>query len=287
MRYENVQVDFWSDPDFENESLELKAIYLYYLTSPHGNLAGIYKIGDKSVKAETNISSLRKLQRLKEKLQSLDGGKVLFDEEHNLAWVVGKGKRLKGKSQIEAAKKILREDIPCCELKNKFIKKYPHLTESGQGVAPPPTGCQDSPKGGEKKGKKDTLPTGSHTVTVTVTEKEKKKIASEKDGLKETQNKNIDKIQKLFSKRFGKKLTAPQVQTLVHGGGRGRIYGFIGNYGALGMAITEMPQDVKDAIEYVFALANDGKTAEKYCKKAREESEKHPGQDPDLQKLFS
>lgn len=118
--------------------------------------------------------------------------------------------------------------------------------------------------------------------------KKNKKIASGTDGLKDIQNKNIKTIQNLFSKRFGKELTPAQVQVLVHGGGRGKIYGFVDNYDALGMAITEMPQDVKDSIQYVFKLANHGLTVEKYCKRAREkaEGEKDP-KDMDIQKLFS
>jgi hypothetical protein len=259
MRYENVQLDFWSDPDFENESFEVKALYVYYLTSPHANLTGIYKIGDKSVLAETNISSLKKLRRLKERLQSLN--KILFDKEHNLVWVVGKGKRLKGESQIAAAKKILKEDIPLCKLKDKFLRRYTHLTGSGQGVDTPPTGS----RGGTKQ-QNERVSTGSHTVTVSVTNN------IPRSGPKEIQNQKIGKIQDLFEERFGKKLSIKQVQVLVYGGGNGEIYGFCGKYEALGLAINDIPEDVADPVSYVFKVAGDGVSVEKYLKRTREKA---------------
>lgn len=251
MKFEQIQIDFWSDPDFENESLEVKALYVYYVTSPHNNLAGIYKVGNKSVRAETNVSSLKKLRRLKERLQSL--GKVLFDEKHNLVWVVGKGKRLKGETQLEAAKKILRDDIPVCELREKFLKKYAHLAEGIDTPPIPHTGGMDTPSGGCRYVYVDVdknLPPGG--------------------GLKETQNQNIEKVQNLFEKRFGEKLNPSQVQILAHGGGNGQIYGFCGNYEALGLAINDMPEDVADAVSYVFKVAGDGVSVEKYLKRTRE-----------------
>lgn len=269
MRFEQLQVDFWEDPDFEKETFEGKCLYLYYLTSPHGNLVGIYKLGDKSVLAETNISSLKRLVRLKEKLKSL--GKVLFDEQNNLVWVVGKGKRLKGTKQIIAAKKILKTDIPACELKSKFFERYPYLEEyprltENQKTKVPPSIEHQYPIDTPSMEYPELAEVGVN-VDVYVD----KNLPP--GGLKENQNQNIERIQNLFSKRFKKELTIRQVQVLAHGGGNGKTYGFGGSYEALALAIEEIRDDVKDPVKYVFTLSANGSSIEKCLKRAREKDE--------------
>lgn len=50
-----IQDSFWTDPYIEKLNIEEKLVFLYYLTNPLCNIAGIYEIRDSRVSYELNI----------------------------------------------------------------------------------------------------------------------------------------------------------------------------------------------------------------------------------------
>lgn len=52
-----VKDSFWTDPWVEVQSERTKLFYLYLLTNPHANIAGVYEVTDRQLVFETGIPS--------------------------------------------------------------------------------------------------------------------------------------------------------------------------------------------------------------------------------------
>ncbi|PLV55744.1 hypothetical protein [Thermotoga sp. SG1] len=78
MKYRKIEVCFWQDTDMLELTPEGKYFYLYLLTNPHTNLAGIYEASKKVMAFETgfNVDTVDKL------IRTFEGkGKIAYDPE--------------------------------------------------------------------------------------------------------------------------------------------------------------------------------------------------------------
>lgn len=50
-----IKDSFWTDPWVEGQSERTKLFYLYLLTNPHANIAGVYEVTDRQLSFETGI----------------------------------------------------------------------------------------------------------------------------------------------------------------------------------------------------------------------------------------
>lgn len=85
VKYRKIEVCFWGDSDMLELTPEGKYFYLYVLTNPHTNLAGIYEISKKVMAFETgfNVDTIDKLIKMFE-----DKGKIAYDPETSEIFVI-------------------------------------------------------------------------------------------------------------------------------------------------------------------------------------------------------
>ena len=84
MKYRKIEVCFWQDTDMLELTPEGKYFYLYLLTNPHTNLAGIYEVSKKVMAFETgfNVDTVDKLIRV------FEPKKIAYDEETSEIFVI-------------------------------------------------------------------------------------------------------------------------------------------------------------------------------------------------------
>lgn len=70
-----VQDSFWTDPYIESLETKEKLLFLYYLTNPLCNIAGIYEIRNSRISYETGID-VKSIEKMKQKFQK--DGKIIY-----------------------------------------------------------------------------------------------------------------------------------------------------------------------------------------------------------------
>lgn len=110
----------WTDPWFLDLSTEAKCLYLWAITTDHGNQAGLFVVSRRVMEFETGMND----ERLTGALAELEG-KLVYERETGTLWVVGKAKRVRAKTE-QIAKSIGRAvaDCPSLTIKRDFVSKY-------------------------------------------------------------------------------------------------------------------------------------------------------------------
>jgi len=101
-RREDVETAIWSDPDFEELSLEASALYLWSFTNPRCGMAGIYKVGRRAM-TESKVSP----DRLEAVLAELAAAGFAYYED-GVLWVRSRVKHLRTRTE-QIAKSIAKD----------------------------------------------------------------------------------------------------------------------------------------------------------------------------------
>lgn len=169
--YGKVLRSFWTDPDIKRTlSPEQKELLLYYFTSPHGNLAGLYYSPFEYVAAETGLP----MERVREWTMG-DLARFVSYDERTEEILVHRGARhqvgdeLKaGDKRIKALQKVLTETHSRA-LVGRFLMLYPDLPFDRDNTPPPaPIEAPSKPL---------PSPFEAKAVTVAVTEQSKETVA--------------------------------------------------------------------------------------------------------------
>lgn len=135
--YRRVVPSFWTDPDLKRKfTLGQKALLLYFFTSPHSNMIGLYFLPLEYVAAETGLS----VEDIRRDLVGVLAPFVSYDEEteevlvrraafHQMGELHGADKRKEGVRR-------LLEGIHSARLKRAFLEEYAGWD---LGVKPPDT----------------------------------------------------------------------------------------------------------------------------------------------------
>ena len=78
MTYRMVDTETWTDPWFEDLSVEAKLLFLYLWTNNRCNSAGMYRINQKVMEVESGVNGSH-LEALKEKVE--------YHPEERVVWV--------------------------------------------------------------------------------------------------------------------------------------------------------------------------------------------------------
>ncbi len=121
MRYQKIMSQIWNDERFDILNDREKLFYLYVLTSPHGNLIGMYVLKEGYAKSDLKHlgkSFRRDLKRL------CDIGLIMYDPKNEIIYIPNfiKHNPITNPNQKKAVKKIFNE-LPKSFLLNEFIKK--------------------------------------------------------------------------------------------------------------------------------------------------------------------
>ena len=124
--YRRVVPSFWTDPDIKRAlTLEDKALLLYYFTSPHSNMIGLYYCPPAYVAAETGLPVAVIVNALERQLAPF----VTYDPETEEVFVHRAarhqvGEELQGKDHRKKAVPRLLEGVHSARLKRAFLLKY-------------------------------------------------------------------------------------------------------------------------------------------------------------------
>ncbi len=126
--YRKVATKLWTDPWVFSLSAEEKLLWLWLITNPHANVAGIYQVAAPFIAFETG-TDMDFVARTMEKFQR--AGKVMWDPEQGVVWV----KRMREyqesaspKVQVAIQREI--EAIPDGPVKQAYLAHY----QRGEGV---------------------------------------------------------------------------------------------------------------------------------------------------------
>lgn len=116
----DVQQSIWSDPWFVALSADAKLLYLWAITTDHGNLAGLFTVAQQMIQFEAGLTPVRFTRAL----ESLEG-KLAYRAESGAVWVVGRAKNVRSKT-TQIAKSIARavEECPEEDFRRAFVAKY-------------------------------------------------------------------------------------------------------------------------------------------------------------------
>lgn len=116
----DVQQSIWGDPWFLALSANAKVLYLWAITTTHGNLAGLFMVAEPMVCLETGLSD-RDLAAALSELK----GKILYRRDTGALWVRGKAKRIRSKT-TQIAKSVAKavRECPSPEIQGAFLAKY-------------------------------------------------------------------------------------------------------------------------------------------------------------------
>jgi len=128
-RYAQINCDVYED--LINEGFSPKAIYVYlFYAITSQNLIGIYRTRPTRDRVSANADRVS-WEKGKEELEKK--GKIRWVD--GWVWIIGKAKKVLGKKQEIAARKLVKElDMPE-QIKIDFIRKYPHLGYPIDGVS--------------------------------------------------------------------------------------------------------------------------------------------------------
>ena len=116
----DVYQSIWADPWFESLPPDAKLLYLWAITTPHSNLAGLFVVGRKAILSETDLTPARF-----DKALAACEGKLVYVEESGTLWVRGRVKRVRSRT-VQIAKSIAKAVEECSEpaVQVAFMQKY-------------------------------------------------------------------------------------------------------------------------------------------------------------------
>lgn len=116
----DLQQSVWTDPWFLALNTDAKCLYLWAVTTPHGNLAGLYTVAAPVIQLETGLTPAR----FDAALDALEG-KVAYFPATGAMWVRGKAKHTRSKT-TQIARSVRKAVAACPEpvLQQAFIEKY-------------------------------------------------------------------------------------------------------------------------------------------------------------------
>lgn len=116
----DLQQSVWTDPWFLNLTTDAKCLYLWAVTTPHGNLAGVFTVAAPIIQLETGLTPAR----FDVALTALEG-KLDYFPESGALWVRGKAKHTRSKT-TQIARSIGKAVAACPEraIQVAFITKY-------------------------------------------------------------------------------------------------------------------------------------------------------------------
>lgn len=116
----DVQQAIWADPWFLELPPDGKLLYMWAITTTHGNLAGLFVVALPVIQFETGLTPAR----LEKALEACDG-KLFYRAESGVMWVVGRAKNVRSKT-TQIAKSIARSVAECPEpeFQRAFLDKY-------------------------------------------------------------------------------------------------------------------------------------------------------------------
>lgn len=124
--YRTVDVRLWTDPKVRQLKPEATLLFLYFVTSPHSHVSGVYYCPKALMAYETRLS-VRKLNTLSYTLSEL--GLIRFDPEIELVWVVNMFRyQGRGEKNEKAAATHLRSLHNSFIIKD-FLLKYPRVSK--------------------------------------------------------------------------------------------------------------------------------------------------------------
>lgn len=118
-----IRDSFWTDPYVENLDPTEKLLFLYFLTNPLCNVAGIYEIRDKRVAYETGIDK-DMVDKIKNRFK--DDGKMLFVDD----WIVisNFGKNQSPNPNVIKGMQRIIDDLPEKVKALKGFERLPYFT---------------------------------------------------------------------------------------------------------------------------------------------------------------
>ena len=84
MRYQKIESQIWNDDDFMKLSIENQRLFLYLLTSPHGNLIGLYVLKQGYACEDLKATP----EALRSGFEALsEGGFIAYDYDNQVVWI--------------------------------------------------------------------------------------------------------------------------------------------------------------------------------------------------------
>lgn len=116
----DLQQSVWTDPWFLNLTTDSKCLYLWAVTTQHGNLAGLFTVAAPVIQLETGLTPAR----FDAALEALEG-KLDYFPESGAMWIRGKAKYTRSKT-TQIARSIAKAVEACPEpvLQQAFLEKY-------------------------------------------------------------------------------------------------------------------------------------------------------------------
>jgi uncharacterized phage protein (TIGR02220 family) len=122
--YRNIQTRIWTDPKLAGLNIETRYLFLYFLTSPHGHLSGIYYCPTVLIEAETGIKRLN----IGYGIDTLSGRNLLtYDTENQVVWVHNMLRHQGRGPKIVACIADYLENLHCSGLVRAFLNYYKDL----------------------------------------------------------------------------------------------------------------------------------------------------------------
>lgn len=120
MRYQRIHSQMWADEKFRALSEQAKYLFIYILTSPHGNIIGIYVLPKQYIACDLEWSDKQLDKPFDELLAS---GLILYDEKSRLICIKNQIKHnpIENPKQARSAEKIV-EALPKSSLFNEALK---------------------------------------------------------------------------------------------------------------------------------------------------------------------
>ena len=120
--YRQIHTSIWKDGWFLDLPPDQKLLFIYLFSNERASIAGIYELPLKVICFETDLDKKRVVAILKDFIKK---GKVLYDFERGLVWVVNLRKYNENPSpKVQTRIRRDLELIPDCELKQNYIEYH-------------------------------------------------------------------------------------------------------------------------------------------------------------------
>ena len=108
MRYATVHTKMWQDNKFRSLDQPTRMLFLYLLTSPHGNMIGYYYLPKAYIVADTGMDA-RQVEGAVQTLQQL--GMVLYDDDSQMILLKQflKYNPISNENQVKGAVQLIKE----------------------------------------------------------------------------------------------------------------------------------------------------------------------------------
>lgn len=131
----DLRQSIWTEPWFLALNPNAKVLYLWAISTRHGNLAGLFTVARQVIQVETGLNH----SALKQAFADC-GGKLFYDPDTGAMWVRGRVKNIRTKSR-QIAKHVAAcfRACPVPEFQRMFLDKYGHekwLADAFAGLSP-------------------------------------------------------------------------------------------------------------------------------------------------------